>query len=136
MLTLFIFLSILLGGKTSQPVIFPEVPIVRPIAGDCESFAPLLSKYDWDIKVALEIAKKESGCDPSNDNLKDSHRAKNGSIICYGSFGFFNVGCLHYEPGEDKADLELNIKKSYDLYIKKGRHFYDWTTCSKIKDCL
>lgn len=149
MLNIILFLPIIFGVPASHTKIEalppPPVQIVieqiatttppLPMAGDCSSFREEVEKYDWNADIVLELARKESGCDPENHNYKDVHRRRDGTVICYGSYGFLNVGCIHYSKGENRDSLELNIEKAYEIYLERGHRFSAWTTCRKVLGC-
>ena len=107
--------------KTYEPIEY---------TGDCEEFRTLISNYQWPVETAMAICAAESGGVPSRKNLGDTHRDANGNVICYGSFGLFQVGCIH-EPTfgiseEDLLDPEQNIEIAYKIYVDGG--FYPWST--------
>ena len=92
---------------------------VKPLS-PCEQVEREIKKYDWDHATMLAIAKAESGCNPSNHNLttSETHRRADGSIICVGSYGALQVGCLHYN-GEDKNDVAANVRIAYRVYTNR-----------------
>lgn len=83
----------------------------RPRArGNCEAYRPLIAKYDWDVRVAVAIARAESGCNPNAANLKDNHK------VCKGSFGLFQISCHSgkvYDPAK-------NVEIAYAKYKASG----------------
>lgn len=105
-----------------KPVAEAEVP-VAPATG-CEAVAREIGKYsEWNTSIVLAIAQAENrSCDPLNHNLTSSetHRDKNGNVICVGSYGVIQVGCLHYREGEDVNDLATNIKVAHRVYIARA----------------
>lgn len=109
--------------------------VAAPVAGNCDSYRPLIERYDWDANMVIDIARAESTCDNGKDNLNDVHRNAKGAVVCYGSFGLLQVGCVHYSKGESRRDLSLNIEKAYKLYVARGHSFKDWSTCKKIAGC-
>ena len=65
----------------------------------------------------LAIAKAENRtCDPLNHNLSmsEDHR------VCIGSYGVLQVGCLHYQDGEDRDDLATNVRVAYRVWQQQG----------------
>lgn len=74
--------------------------------------------------VFIEIAKAESGLKPTAHNPEYHKSGK-----CYGSFGLFQVGCLHYEGNpEDLFDEDLNIEYAKKVYEKQGLRA--WSVCT------
>ena len=92
-----------------------------------------VAKYSgWDVNTMTAIAMAESGCNPTNDNLTSSeaHRRADGSVICVGSYGALQVGCLHYGSDEKRDDFATNIKVAYRLWEnhqKWGNGYAAWT---------
>jgi hypothetical protein len=82
----------------------------------------------WDHQVVLAIAEAENrSCDPNRHNLtaSETHRNYKGEVICVGSYGVLQVGCLHYRDGEDRNDLATNIKVAYRVW--QGAGYTAWT---------
>ena len=78
-------------------------------------------------EVFVDIARAESGLDPNAYN-PERHRG------CKGSWGLFQIACLHYEGNpKDLFDVELNIKLAKEVYEKQG--FKAWSVCKKIVVC-
>lgn len=98
------------------PVILPPA---TPLTG-CEAVRAEITKYpDWDHEIVFAIAQSENNsCDPKrhNETASETHRRADGSVICVGSYGVIQVGCLHYREGEDVNDLATNIKVAYRVY--------------------
>lgn len=112
--------------EVSEPEVKIEV-IKTSVPANCNTYRPIVEKYDWDVETAMQIMNLESGCKPEAINWKDGHRG------CSGSFGLAQVGCLHFIDGEDKLDPETNIKVAYRVYVGAGKSFVPWTTYSKVK---
>jgi hypothetical protein len=77
---------------------------------DCEQYRPILSKYNWDVNVAMAIMKAESGCRYEAFN-PEWHRG------CQGSLGLFQIACLHQGSS---FDPETNIATAYRIYSGSG----------------
>lgn len=80
--------------------------------------------------VAISMA--ESGCNPSRNNLtaSETHRRADGSVICVGSYGALQVGCLHYTAQESMSDLATNIGVAHRLWKNRqkwGNGYEAWT---------
>ena len=64
--------------------------------------------------MAIAVAKAESGLVPTASNWNDAHRG------CNGSFGIFQIGCIHGSEIEDLYNVEYNIKKARQIYDAAG----------------
>ena len=108
-------------------VVKTEVP-VAPVTG-CEAVAVEINKYGgWDHQIMLAIAKAEnSTCDPLKHNLKaeETHYNYKGEVICVGSYGVLQVGCLHYRAGESPDDLATNVRVAHRVW--EGAGYTAWT---------
>jgi len=69
--------------------------------------------------------KGESSCNQHAINGQDNHR------ICVGSYGLFQVGCLHFSEGQDKTDIETNIAVAYKVWKSQG--YRAWTVYTSGK---
>lgn len=89
-----------------------------------------IAKYsDWDQNIVQAIAQAENRtCDPLNHNetASETHRRADGSVICVGSYGVIQVGCLHYGPGDNKDDLATNIRLAHKVW-KDAKGYTPWT---------
>ena len=56
----------------------------------------------------------ESGLNPYALNAKDSHRG------CTGSYGIFQIGCLHEADPHVLYDVEYNIRRAKEIYNESG----------------
>jgi len=96
----------------------------------CELYRPIVAQYDWNVTVAMNVMAAESGCNPMRDNMTDRHYAANGTLICVGSFGLFQISCHSgriYDPA-------ANIAAAWAKY--KGRGWQPWSyTCQKKVQC-
>lgn len=52
----------------------------------------------------------ESGLNPRALNAQDSHKG------CKGSYGIFQIGCLHEEDPSVLYDVEYNVKRAREIY--------------------
>ena len=104
----------------------PEPPAQLTI---CEQMRAEVAKYsDWNINIIQAIAQAENrSCDPTrhNETASETHRRFDGSVICIGSYGALQVGCLHYQPGEDRNDLATNIRVAHRVWQSSG--YTAWT---------
>lgn len=95
----------------------------------CEQMQAEVSKFtDWDANVMQAIAQAENrACNPlrHNETASETHRDINGNVICVGSYGVLQVGCLHYQPTEDKNDLATNVQVAHRVWLKQG--YTAWT---------
>lgn len=88
-----------------------------------------VAKYsDWDINIVQAIAQAENRtCDPTrhNETVGETHRRQDGSVICVGSYGALQVGCLHYQADQNRDDLATNIKVAHKVW--QGSGYTAWT---------
>lgn len=94
-------------------------------------------KYtDWDARVISAIAEAENrACNPlkHNETASETHKRADGSVICVGSYGALQVGCLHYSEGEDVNDLATNIRVAHRVWTQReqwGNGYEAWTMYS------
>ncbi len=75
-----------------------------------------LIRETWpeDPNTAVAVAMAESGLKPYALNAQDSHRG------CKGSYGIFQVGCLHESDPSQLYDVEHNIKRARQIYDDAG----------------
>lgn len=64
--------------------------------------------------IAVAVAMAESGLYPRALNAKDSHSG------CKGSYGIFQIGCLHEDNPQVLYDVEYNIKRAREIYDQNG----------------
>jgi len=67
-----------------------------------------------DPVTAVAVAMAESRLNPYALNSKDSHRG------CNGSYGIFQVGCLHETDPSKLYDVEYNVKRAKEIYLAAG----------------
>lgn len=100
-------------------------PTVVASDNNCEQYRTLVEQYDWDSRLMMAIMQAESGCNPQSVNGLDNH----GS--CTGSFGLFQIGCIH--AGE-KLEPASNIAIAYRIYKSQGlRAWGAYTNGSYLK---
>jgi len=110
--------------KKAEPIIKNKV-----LAYSCTAYVETIEKYPWDTSMVLKIASAESKCNPNAVNRTDNHK------VCMGSYNILQVGCLHYKEGQDRKDVETNVRIAYQVYKDAGNSFRPWTTCRKISGC-
>lgn len=110
----------------------PSTP-VQPLT-PCDQMRAEISKYtDWDARIVSAIAEAENqACNPLIHNLSatETHKGADGSVICIGSYGVLQVGCLHYSEGEDVNDLSTNIRLAHKAWLSReewGVGYEAWT---------
>lgn len=114
-----------------QTDLAPVKPPDTPALTGCEAVRAEASKYsDWDINTITAIATSESRyhqCIPTEHNLtaSETHRRFDGSVICIGSYGALQVGCLHYSPDDNRDDLATNVRIAYKVWQSSG--YTAWT---------
>lgn len=110
-----------------QPVVEPE-KVSHPIG--CENYRHLISQYDWNDEVMLQIANKESGCNPS---AVGDTRVIGG--IYAPSCGLFQVRTLSSRPPcAALKDPATNIAWAYRIY--QGQGYKAWSVCNFKVKCL
>jgi len=87
--------------------------VATPIARN-EIEQLIIETFPEDPAVALAVAKAESGLNSRAINAGDNH----GS--CKGSYGIFQIGCVHGVSSETLYDPVYNIKKARKLYDERG----------------
>lgn len=102
--------------ESKEQEIAPEEPEPSPIVAvasnnNCEQYRTLIEQYDWDSRLMMAIMQAESGCNPQAVNGSDNH----GS--CTGSFGLFQIGCIH---AGKKLEPASNIAIAYRIYKSQG----------------
>lgn len=79
------------------------------------------------------IAEAENrSCNPLKHNLtaSETHKRADGSVICVGSYGVLQVGCLHYSAEDNKDDLATNIRLAHNAWSSRekwGVGYEAWT---------
>lgn len=76
--------------------------------------ALIRSTFGKDAVTAVAVAMAESGLNPYALNTKDSHQG------CNGSYGIFQIGCLHEKDPSLLYDVEYNIKRAKEIYDQSG----------------
>ena len=72
--------------------------------------------FPEDTVVAVAIAKAESGLRATSTN-PEAHKNRRGEVICYGSFGIMQIGCVHsIKDSEGLYDVEYNLQKARAIY--------------------
>lgn len=64
--------------------------------------------------MAVAVAMAESELNPHATNAGDNHG------VCKGSYGIFQIGCIHGHSPEELYNVEFNIKKARQLYDERG----------------
>lgn len=112
----------------------PVNPPVVTASNPCEVMRAEVRKYtDWDARIIGAIAEAENRtCNPArhNETSSETHKDKNGNVICVGSYGALQVGCIHYHPSEDRSDLATNIKVAHRAWSSReawGVGYEAWT---------
>lgn len=112
----------LAAAQASKPAAVQPKPQTSYVAtgGGCDSYRGMVAQYDWDVNTMMRIMNAESSCIPTKHNHADNHR------VCLGSYGLFQVGCVH---GYSMAHLESpanNIAAAYKIFKSQG--YTAWTT--------
>lgn len=83
-----------------------------------------INKYDWNTDIVKQIIQAESGFNQLAHNGRDNHKT------CIGSYGYMQIGCLHFKEGEDPYNTAINIQRGYEVYVQAGRTFRPWGVCT------
>jgi hypothetical protein len=111
-----------------QPTPQVEVATISHPIG-CENYRHLISQYDWNHEVALQIANAESGCNPQA--VGDQFEIAG---IYAPSCGLFQVRTLSSRPPcEELKDPATNIAWAYRIY--QGQGYGAWSVCSFKVSC-
>lgn len=89
--------------------------------GNCEAYRGIVAQYAWNVNVAMEVMRAESGCNPQAKNTTDNHG------VCIGSFGLFQISCHSgavYDPAE-------NVAIAWQKYSARG--WQPWGVCTSGK---
>lgn len=81
-----------------------------------------IKKYDWNTNVAVAVAREESHFDPKAYNPE-------GHNGCNGSYGIFQISCVHGYSEEEMYDWERNIEIAYKIWKREG--WIPWGVCHK-----
>jgi len=134
-LTIVALISLLASPKVSKPITVSvqpaplqavievvQTPAIEPIPepvvypAGCANYVSVIEQYDWDVSIAVAVARAESGCRPDATNSSNY----NGSV----DRGFFQVNSIHADMvgGElDKLYIPTtNIKVAYSIYTSSG----------------
>lgn len=104
----------------------PEPPPI--VLSGCDLVRSEVSKYDgWDVNVMTAIAEAESGCvSKSNLSRAETHKGYDGSVICVGSYGVLQVGCVHHQQNPEALnDVALNVQVAHKVWQNQG--YKAWT---------
>lgn len=109
--------------KKSKPPVTPLTP--------CQKVEAEIAKYGgWDVNTVQAIAQAENrACNPKKHNLTatETHRRADGSVICVGSYGALQVGCLHFHKGENRDNLKTQVKVAHRVWVEAKGSYTPWT---------
>jgi len=75
-----------------------------------------VSKYDWDVNIALAVMRAESGCRVDAFNSQNANGTNDA--------GLFQINSIHVQSGlisnEARFNPEQNIKAAYAIYRGSG----------------
>ena len=81
----------------------------------------------------MAIARAENrSCDPLNHNLTNTETHK----VCVGSYGVLQVGCVHFQPGENRNDTATVVRVAYRVWRSQGYHAWTTYSAGKYKEFL
>lgn len=111
-----------------KPVANKVVASVQHPIG-CENYRELVSQYDWNVSVMLQIMKAESSCNPSS--VGDNYPIRG---LLAPSCGLFQIRTLSSRPScEALKDPATNIAWAYRIY--QGQGYPAWTVCRTKVAC-
>ena len=78
--------------------------------------------FSKDPNTAVAVAKAESGVELKADAYNPEwHYDSNGNKICQGSYGIFQIACVHELENPKKLfDTQYNIKRAKEIKDSKG----------------
>lgn len=76
----------------------------------------MVTKYNWDIKIAYAVCMGESKGNQFAANRTDVHKDANGNVICVGSFGLMQISCHSGEV----YDPDANMAIAWEKYKARG----------------
>ncbi len=118
-LTLSLILSLQPTAITEPEVVEEPIQVIQTnLPAKCLDFYEEVSKYNWNVDVAMNIMKAESGCNPNAINKTDNHRQ------CLGSFGLFQISCTTSTTLDPKENIRLAYEEKY---LKGG--WKHWSVC-------
>lgn len=113
--------------KPTIPQPIAELPIKYTPQG-CEQYRSLVSKYPWNVDVALAVMNAESSCE-----YNQSYLNTNGSI----DRGLMQINSVHADMVNGNLDSlfdpATNIAIAYRIY--SGAGWSAWTTCQTKVRC-
>ena len=74
------------------------------------------------------ISMAESRCDPSRNNLtvSETHKDMYGNVVCIGSYGALQVGCVHkLDDPNSLNNLDVNVDVAHNVWLKQS--YKAWT---------
>ena len=115
--------------RAAKPKPVKKVKVRPNYPKGCEAYRKLVARYNWNVNVALQVMRAESGCNPNA--VGDTHLTYFQNGIRYGmSCGMFQVRFL---PGRPTcSDMQVpakNIAYAYGLYRSGG--WGHWSVCNK-----
>ena len=104
---------VVMAEEPPAPVI-ESVEVIIEVEYDAAGIERLIREtFPEDPHTAVAIAKAESGLVSEAYN-PEAH------IGCNGSIGIFQIACVHTSNKESLKEVEVNIKKAREIYLKQG----------------
>ncbi len=91
-------------------------PRVVASAGGCEQYRSIISRYNWDARVAMAVMQAESGCRASADNTGLNRNGSNDK----GLMQINSVHVPHLIGDNERFNPEANIRAAYAIYSGGG----------------
>lgn len=93
------------------------------VSQGCEAYRSEISKYNWNVDVALKVMRAESGCNPG---AVGDNRVIGG--IYAPSCGLFQIRTLQGRPScSALQNVATNVSWAYRLYSSSG--WQPWSVC-------
>lgn len=111
---------ILLGSIQADTIVYAQEPEERKVVQievvytEERIIEKIRETFPESPDIAVAIAKAESSLNPDATNAKDSHKG------CTGSYGLFQIGCIHGDKPEHLYDVDYNIQVARRLYLERG----------------
>ena len=113
----------------AQEVEQEQVALIRVVYDKAGIERLIRETFPEEPNTAVAIAKAESGLVATAYN-PEAHRSCNGSV------GVFQIACVHTRDKESLKDVETNIKKAREIYLREGWRPWGAYTDGRYKEYL
>jgi soluble lytic murein transglycosylase-like protein len=116
----------------AEEVLLTPAPTPKPVVKHpmgCENYRELVSQYNWNVSVILQIMKAESSCNPAA--VGDNYPIRG---LLAPSCGLMQIRTIGDRPScEALKDPATNIAWAYRIYQSQG--YPAWTVCRTKVAC-